>query len=109
MARLLAERADVEADAALALERDEAIVERTGAQHRAVECLHFGGRQLRIVARIERSVFAQDLHDVVGLGVAGVARHARTHLDRAGIDRAGAVRATRLALHGEGLSGAGLA
>ena len=63
--RLLAERADVEAHAALALERDEALVERPRQHHVSVEGDHQLIRELRIGRGIEGAVLAEHTEHLV--------------------------------------------
>ena len=76
--RLLADGADVEADAPLALQRDHALVELANAEHRAIEGDDLGLADLRIRQRIERAVLSQDLDDVFREGVERVPRHRRS-------------------------------
>ena len=63
--RFLALRADVKRDPPATLERDEALVERADADHRAVDRDDFGGVQPRVARGVERAVVTQNAHDIV--------------------------------------------
>ena len=71
-ARLLAGGADVEADAALALQRQQALVQQPAAQHAGVHLPQLVGRQRRHPRRIGPAGLVQDLQQAGGGGLLGV-------------------------------------
>ncbi len=64
----------MEADAPLALQRDEALVEDAHEDEMLVDCNDRVGVDVRIECRVERAVVAEDANDV---GVVGVRRGRR--------------------------------